>query len=257
MCSSSSWGVVDNLFSELREGDSTVTVLVHLVDDLVDLLVGNEVTSGLNHSLELSSIDDTVVVEIKGVEGLVGVEAWTAVDSLTEGLGGGLNSEVSSPHVLVLESGGWEEAVISSDWSWGVVRWSSLNLAGVVRIVSEESIAELGESESSVTVLVPSGNEEIDLLGSWEHVDGVEAGSELVRVDGTVSWDIEDLEGISKVEVVSVGKRDLGVLNFHLLVADVLKTVDELILIVDSEDWLSGWGSSAWRDSGWSNWGSR
>lgn len=153
---------------------------------------------------------------------------------------------MSSPHVLELEGGGWEVAVISSDWSWSVVRWSSLNLAGVVRIVSKESIAELAESESSVTVLVPSGNEEIDLLGSWEHVDGVEAGSELVSVDSSVSWDIEDLEGISEVEVVSVGKRDLGVLNLHFLVADVLETMNKLILVIDSEDWLSGWGSD-WR----------
>lgn len=83
-CSSSGWGVVDNFLSELGEGDSTITVLVHLVNDLIDLLVGNKVASGLDHSLELTGIDGTVVVKIKRVESLVAVEAWSAVHSLTE-----------------------------------------------------------------------------------------------------------------------------------------------------------------------------
>ena len=60
-------------------------------------------------------------------------------------------------------------------------------------------------------------------------------------IDLSVSWNIEDVKGISNVEVVLLGKKDLGILEFLLLIAKVLKSVDEFIFIVDSENWLSAW----------------
>ena len=110
--------------------------------------------------------------------------------------------------------------------------------------MSAESFRELVELNSSISRLVPSSDEEFNFLVSWEDVDGIESASELVGVDGSVVWDIEDVEGISQVEVVLLGKGNLSVLEILLLVAEVLQTVDHFIFVVDSEDWLSGWGSS-------------
>jgi len=110
--------------------------------------------------------------------------------------------------------------------------------------VGKESIRELVEVDSSVSGTVVSCDEKFDFLVSWEHVNGIESGSELVGINLSVVWDIEDVESVSQVEVVLLGKGDLGGFKLLLLVAEILKTVDQLIFVVDSEDWLSGWGSS-------------
>ena len=102
-----------------------------------------------------------------------------------------------------------------------------------------ESFLELMELDSSISRLVPSSDEEFHFLVSWENVDGVQSASELVGVNGSVVWDIEDIEGISQVEVVLLGKGDLGVLEFLLLVAEVFQTVDHFIFVIDSKNWLS------------------
>ena len=112
---------------------------------------------------------------------------------------------MSSPHVLELEGGGWEVAVISSDWSWSVVRWSSLNLAGVVRIVSKESIAELAESESSVTVLVVSGDEELYFFSCWIHTNCIEAFTNVMNGNLPDPRNVENVETIKQVEVTFLG----------------------------------------------------
>ena len=258
ICSPSGWGSWESLLSELSEGNTAILVSVHLVDDLVDFLVRHPVPTGLDHSLELDGVNGSIVVQVKGVEGLVAVESWPGVESLSQALGGGLNSEVCPPHVLELESGVWEEAVISSNWSWGVVGWSSGHGVSVVSVVGKEGSLELVSLKSSVSALVVSLYEEINLLSGWEHVDGVQTGSELVGIDSSVSWDVEDVEGVSEVEVVLLCEGDLGVLDLLLLSAEVFDSVNELILVVDSEDWLSAWGNSGWADGGscwsWSDW---
>lgn len=120
---------------------------------------------------------------------------------------------MSSPHVLELEGGVGQEAVVSSDWSWCVVGWSSVYHVRVVSVVGQEGGGELVVGESSVTVCVVSLYEEINFFAGWEHTNCIQSTSQLVGVDVTVSWLVEDVEGVSNVEVVSLSEGDLGVLE--------------------------------------------
>lgn len=204
--------------------------------------------------MELSGADATTIVQVKTVEGLVGVESWVGSKSLSEGLGSVLNSDVSSPHGSVLIGSVWKEAVISSwaSWVW-IVGWSSLNHRGVVVVLGKESILELSDVDSSVSRVVVSGDEKINLIHGWVDTNGVESRLELIRRNLTVSVGIENVEGVRNVEVALEGELDLGRLKLLLEVAEILEGVDELVLIVWSQDWLSGWGGSNWRSS--SGWG--
>ena len=96
-------------------------------------------------------------------------------------------------------------------------------------------------AKSSVSVLVVSADEQINFFGGWENINSIKTGAKLEGIDLSVSWNIEDVKGISNVEVVLLGKKDLGILEFLLLIAKVLKSVDEFIFIVNSENWLSAW----------------
>ena len=152
---------------------------------------------------------------------------------------------MSSPHVLEFERGVWEEAVISSDSSGDIVGSSSVDHAGVVLVVSEEGLRELGEVKSSVSGLVVSVQEEVSLIVSWVDSDGVETCHELVSGDLAVSGRlIEDVECVEQVEVRFVGKVDFTGFKFLLEVAELLKRVDKFILVMESENWLSGWRKS-------------
>jgi len=239
--SSSDWTFLARFFSKFGERNSAILVSVHLVDNLFTLLESNEISSGLNHSSELVGADGAIAVEIHGVEGLIGIETWSSGQSLSQRLSSVFASDVSSPHVLEFKSGVWEEAVISSDSSWDIVGSSSVDHAGVVLVVSEEGLRELGEVESSVAGLVISVQEEVGLIVSWIDTDGVETLHELVSGDLAISdWLIEDVECVEQVEVRFVGKVDFTSFKFLLEVAELLKRVDEFILVMESEDWLSG-----------------
>lgn len=152
---------------------------------------------------------------------------------------------MSSPHVLEFKSGVWEEDIISSNGSWDIVGSSSVDHAGVVLVMSEERLRELGEVESSISRLVVSAQEEFSLIVSWVDADGVKTLHELINGDLAISdWLIEDVEGIEQVEVRFVGKVDFTSFKFLLKIAKLLKGVDEFILVVESEDWLSRWRKS-------------
>jgi len=111
--------------------------------------------------------------------------------------------------------------------------------------MSEEGLRELGEVKSSVSGLVISVQEEVSLIVSWVDSDGVETLHELVSGDLAVSdWLIEDVECIEQIEVRFVGKVDFTSFKFLLEVAELLKRVDEFILVMESEDWLSRWRKS-------------
>jgi len=207
---------------------------------LVDFLEAHEVPSGLDHSLQLRGAHASVVVEIERVEGLVAVEAGSGGQSVSDGLSRVLDSEVGSPHVLELEGGVGEEAVVSPNGSGSVVGGSAVDHAAVVRVVGQEGVRELVEVQASVSGLVVPSHEKIDLLAGGEHVDGVQAGSDLVAVDLSVVGDVKDVEGVSQVEVVLLGQVNLGGFKLHLLVAEVLEAVHQLVLVVNSEDGLSG-----------------
>ena len=123
--SSSNWTLGSDVISELGESNSSVFVLIHFVDDLVEFLLSDEVSSRFDHSSKLNSRDGSISVEIEGVESLVGIESWLRGESLPEGLSGVLASNVSSPHALEFVSSVWKENIISSDNSWHIVRSSS------------------------------------------------------------------------------------------------------------------------------------
>ena len=98
-CSSASWALGSGLVSELTIVHPSVSVFVEFLDDLVYFFLSNEVASGLNHSLELIGAESATVVEVQGVESLIGIEPWPGCKALSQGFSGTLASHVSSPHL--------------------------------------------------------------------------------------------------------------------------------------------------------------
>jgi len=80
---------------------------------------------------------------------------------------------MSSPHILKFKGGCWQEAVVSSDWSWSVVRRSSLHHACIVRITSKESILKLSHAKSSISISVVPGDEKLNIFVGWENIDSI------------------------------------------------------------------------------------
>ena len=217
----------------LSKRDSAILVLVHLVNDLIDLLLGDVETSALNDSLKFISGDATIAVEVEGVECVVDVEVWVGAELLAHRLSLVLSSKVGSPACSELVSGSCSEAVITSvDWG-SVVGWSSSDLTGVVIVEGQESCLEFGSGESAVSAGVVPSDEEIDLVLGWEETDSVESVSELEGIDDTIASLVEDFEGISEVEVIACSKTGLVGLNLVLDSADGLKAADELVFVSD------------------------
>lgn len=210
-----------------------------------------KVSSRLNHSSELVGADGTITVEVKRVEGFIGIETWSSSESLSQGFSCVFASDVSSPHALEFESGIWEENIISSDDSWDVVGSSSQDHGSIVAIVGEESLLEFRDTESSVTRFIVSLEEETAFIISWVNTNGVKTSLELMNIDLTISWLIEDTEGISDIEVRFMGKVDLGSFDLLFEVTEFFEGMDKLVFIVESESWLRG--GSNWRSR--SSWG--
>ena len=217
----------------LSKGDSAILVLVHLLNDLIDFLLGDVETSALNDSLKFISGDAAIAVEVEGVECVVDVEVWVGAELLADSLRLVFSSKVGSPACSELVSRSWSEAVITSvNWVL-VVGWSSSDFTGVVIVEGQESCLEFSSGESAVSVGVVPSDEEVDLILGWEETDGVESISELVGVDDTIASLVEDLEGISEVEVIACSKTGLVGLNLVLDSADGLQAADELVFVSD------------------------
>ena len=152
------------LLTYLSKGNSSVFVLVHLFNDLLDLLLRDVEATRLDHSSEFFTRDGTTVVQIHRVEGLVDVEVWHALESLSNGLSLNLTLEVASPKGSERDLSVWQEAVITSVGWVPVVGWSAVHHAGIVWVKSKESFTELSHVESTVTSSVISCDEEIDLI---------------------------------------------------------------------------------------------
>jgi len=97
---------------------------------------------------------------------------------------------------------------------------------------------ELVEGESSVSVLVVPGHEKLALLEGRVDTNGVESGLEIVDGDLSISRLVEDLESIPDVEVGLGAESDLGLLELLLVVAEVLESMDQGILVVETENGL-------------------
>lgn len=195
---------------ELRVGNSSSLGFVEFLDNLSGLLVANVESAGLNEPLKLISGHGTVVVQIAGVERLVDVKARLALESLADGLGGGLGLEVNSPDISELDLSVRQEAIVASVKGVSVVRGASVHHMGIVSVESGEGVGELVEGESTVTVGVVAGHEELNFLGGGVHTDGGKTVTEVGDRNVAAEILIENLEGVLQVEVALEGKRSLA-----------------------------------------------
>lgn len=165
-----------------------------------------------------------------------------------------LTREVCSPERAEADLSVWQEAVITSVQWVSVVGWASVHHIGIVPVQSKHSIAEFSHVKSTVTSGIVTGDEEIKLIAGWENTDGGKSVSKIVDGDGTTVVTVEDLEGISEVEVGLKSACGLLALEFILTSDHVAETLDKLILVSEWENWLAGWGGVPWEAL--SNWGS-
>jgi len=176
--SSSGWALWKSFILEFSEFNLSVSAFVELCKNLVSFFESNEVTSALHYAHELSSADGTASILIEGVESLISVETWSGGKSLSGELSSVFNSNDGSPHGSEFISGSWVEAVISSDWSCGIVGWSSGNLGVSESIVGKEGSLEFSGVESSITGTIVSGNEKINFLISGINTNGIKSAVE-------------------------------------------------------------------------------
>ena len=171
--SSSGWALWKSFILEFSEFNLSVSALVELLKNLVGFFESNEVPSALHYAHEFSSADGTATVLIEGVEGLISVETWSGGKSLSGELSSVFNSNDGSPHGSEFIGGSWLEAVVSSDWSWGIVRWSSGNLGVSESIVGKESSLEFSGIKFSIAGAIISGNKKINLFISGINTNGI------------------------------------------------------------------------------------
>jgi len=234
-----------DFFSEFSERDSTVLVSIHFLDDLGGLLLGDVETAGLDKTLELVTGDGSGIVLVKRVESLIDVEVGLSLKTLAGGLSLGLASEVSSPDGLEVGGGGSAEAVVTSVDGVTMVGATTLGHGGVVSIKGEEGIRELAGVKATVTGGIVSSDEEVELLGGREDTDGGETLTELDGADHTVVVSVEHLEGVGKVKVGLSGELGLLSLDVVLDTDHITKSIDELILVTESENRFAGWAGVA------------
>ena len=239
---------------EFGERNSAILVFVHFLNNLGRFFLRDVETARLNKSLEFFSVDAAIIVHIERVEGVVHVEVWHALEALADALSSGLRSEVSSPDGLEIGGSGGHEAVIASVDRVTMVGETTLNHTGVVSIKSEECVRELAHIEATVTSGIVPGDEEIELLASWEHADSSETFSELNSTETSTVIGVEDLESICQVEVTLLSKSNLLSFDVVLTADKITKTVNKFIFISKVEDGLARWASVAsWlgRSSHW------
>lgn len=105
--------------------------------------------------------------------------------------------------------------------------------------MGKEHFFEFSYTQSSVSRIVVSSDEELALIERWKDANGVESSLKLVDINGSISWHVKNSESINNVEVWLVSKLDLGILNFLLKVAYLFKGMNKLILLVKRKNWLS------------------
>ena len=194
----------------------------------------------MDHASEFILADNTIAVGIEGVEGVVDVEVWVALEALASGLCSDLSSEVSPPDVLEGTGGGWHEAVITAvDWV-AVVRSTAFGHTSVGSIEGEESVRELAHVQSAVTTGIIAFDEEVNLILSGENTDGRKTISKLELIDLSITVSVKDLEGINHIEVRLEGKVDFLTLNIVLSSNHIAEAIDHLILVSWGESRLTG-----------------
>lgn len=244
--SSSDGTPVTGLILEFFEGHPTISVLIVLAQERLGLPESNEEAPGLQHLLHLTCRDGATVIQIQAVEGLEGVEGRVGVETLPEGLGTVLDSDVGAPHGLDLGCCVRQEDVKPVHHARNVVGSSSAQHGGVVGVERQEGLLELGEGESAISGLVVSGDEELALVEGRIDADGVQPHLELGDRDGAGPVEVEDVEGIVDVEVLLLRKEHFVVLKLLLQYALLSQGVDQVVLVWNSQDRLAR-GRDTWR----------
>lgn len=114
VCSASHRALWHNLFSELSEGNSSILVFVHFLDNFGCFLLTDIEATRLDKALELLARNTAAIILVKRVESLIDIEIGHALEFLTSALGGNLTSEVGSPDSAELELSVRLVAVIAS-----------------------------------------------------------------------------------------------------------------------------------------------
>ena len=83
-------------------------------------------TAGFNDALDFRGGDATIVVQVQAVEGLIDVEAWLALETLSYGLGCNFCLKVDSPHIAELHLSVGVEAVVAAVERVAVIAWPSV-----------------------------------------------------------------------------------------------------------------------------------
>lgn len=109
---------------------------------------------------------------------------------------------------------------------------------GVVGVLSGESLRELVEIESAISVLIVAGHEELNFFVSGEDTDGGEALSDVVGRHEPSEVGVEDPEGVLEVEISLKGEVSLVGLDFALKVNGVAESVNKAVFIGNVEDGL-------------------
>ena len=118
----------------------------------------------------------SIVIKVTADEGLVNVKAWSFIESLSELLAVGLNLEVSSPEISEFDFGFAKEDIVSGVESAShVVRGTTVDEGAVVGVEWGEGIAELGETNAVVVVLVVAFHVELEFINGWVEADFIQS----------------------------------------------------------------------------------
>jgi len=229
-----------HFFAELSKSNSTVFVLINLINELVNFFLGDEESARLDHSSEFILGDRTVVVEVKRVESLIDIEARVALHSLSNTFTGILSAEMNSAQITEVSAGSRVETVISLiERTSMVISSSVVDHGSVIGVKGKECFAQFIKSKSSVAILVVSGNEEFQFIVGRVNTHGVETITKLIRRDPSVVVMIKDSESIVQVEVRFHGKSGFGSLEFSFNIDNFFKSTNKLVFILQMKNRLS------------------
>jgi len=115
----------------------------------------------------------------------------------------------------------------------------------VAGILGGQDFAEGSESEDTFVVSVVFLQQEGDFIVSWEDSEFVEGVLDFSSSDESLSFNVEELESVQKVEVSSDGKVDLDVFQVLIEVNLFVEGVGEVFFFVTLHwgDNLTGDGS--------------
>lgn len=103
-----------NFTLEFTEANSAIVIVVELLQHLGSFLGSHVETTAFNNPLDFVSVDLTISVHVKRVEGLESVEVGAASKALSDTFSSELDLEVNAPHVTELDLSVSKEAVVTA-----------------------------------------------------------------------------------------------------------------------------------------------